>query len=304
MKKNWLQIATLCVCAVLLVVTINQGRRLEEYQRQMQNDIDDVRRSITTEIQNISNSIEQELKEAECTISEYAFEPTGIDREARALLADVSVVVKEWYEDTEITLLVTTDGEERRVLMDSNGDGKYASQLTVPLERNFELYLDALISGGGMTKQETLGAWNEISMLLPLRTSGGGWSGPDYREGMLSSQFSITIEGQAGTPGPIIDPEFQIYQNGKLAQTLTAVIDPYSSSSIGACYTVDTEDNIWSMKCNIGDVVEVHFCCKDEYGLGYDFLFQTWSVDGVTPDNLNSAGGSSGSEALVLSWPE
>ena len=58
------------------------------------------------------------------------------------------------------------------------------------------------------------------------------------------------------------------------------------------------------MACDVGDVIEIRFRCEDEFGLGYDFLFQTWVAEGETADNQASAGGQSGSSLLELYWPE
>lgn len=141
-------------------------------------------------------------------------------------------------------------------------------------------------------------------MLLPLQNGGGGWSGPEYRDGVLSSQFNISLRGQNGMPGPIREPRFQIYKNGKLAQTLAAVIDPYAGASDGVCYTVDTEDYNWSLECDEGDTIEIRFLCQDEYGLGYDFLFAVWTPEGETPENQGAAGALTGLGDLRLTWPE
>ena len=141
-------------------------------------------------------------------------------------------------------------------------------------------------------------------MMLPLRNSGGGWSGPEYREGVMSSQFNITIEGQDAVPGPIQNPQFLTYKNGELVLTQDAVEDPYTSGTNAVCYTVDTENYDWSVACEVGDVIEVRFRCEDEFGLGYDFLFQTWVAEGETADNQASAGGQDGSVPLELYWPE
>lgn len=105
-------------------------------------------------------------------------------------------------------------------------------------------------------------------------------------------------------PGPIQEPEFLIYRNGMLAQTLAAVIDPYASASNDVCCTVDTADHRWSMECEEGDVIEIRFFCQDEHGLGYDFLFAVWTPEGETPENQSVAGVSSGLGDLRLTWPE
>ena len=35
MKKNWMQVVTLCLCGILMAVTLVQGKQLNEIQRQM-----------------------------------------------------------------------------------------------------------------------------------------------------------------------------------------------------------------------------------------------------------------------------
>lgn len=304
MKKNWMQIVTLCLCGILMAVTLVQGKQLNEIQRQMDDRMDNLRDSVEREIRNISNDIERELEEADKVVAEYVLEPQGIDKENRSLQVTASVALKEWYDDTEIVLLAKVGGHELSLPMESDRNGSYASQISLPLEGNNEVFLDALVTGGGLTKKETLGGWGDISMLLPLQNSGGGWGGPEYRDGVMSSQFHITIRGENGTPAPVQNPQFLTFKNGELVQTQEAIEDPYSGASDGRCYTVDTENYEWSVQCDIGDVIEVRFRCEDEFGLGYDFLFQTWVAEGETAENQASAGGQSGSALLELYWPE
>ena len=304
MKKNWMQVVTLCLCGILMAVTLVQGKQLNEIQRQMDDRMDNLRDSVEREIRNISNDIERELEEADKVVVEYVLEPQGIDTENRSLQATASVALKEWYDDTEIVLLAKVGDNELSLPMQGDGSGSYASQISLPLEGNNEVFLDALVTGGGLTKKETLGGWGDISMLLPIQNSGGGWGGPEYRDGVMSSQFHITIRGENGTPAPVQNPQFLTFKNGELVQTQEAIEDPYSGAREGRCYTVDTENNEWSVACDVGDVIEIRFRCEDEFGLGYDFLFQTWVAEGETTDNQASAGGQSGSSLLELYWPE
>ena len=148
--------------------------------------------------------------------------------------------------------------------------------------------------------------YSDFSMLLPLQTGGGGWDGPVYQDGILSSQFHITIEGRDNQrPGVIENPEFRIYRNGELVQTFGAVIDPSAGSGSGVCYTVDAEDYRWSLECDEGDTIKIRFLCQDEFGLGYDWLFANWTPDdGEMQRDQASAGAVSGLADLKLIWPE
>ena len=304
MKKNWTQIATLCLCAVLLVVTIVQGNKLNELQQSMETQMRNLRSDVEREIQNISSNIERELEEANRLVAKYALEPNGIDPDARSLKAVAAVTLKEWHEDTEVLLVGKIGDEELFLTMTNDGNGEYSCPLLLPIGEKGEIFLDVTISSGGLTKKESLGGWGDMTMLLPLRNGGGGWSGPEYREGIMSSQFNITIDGQDGPPAPVANPQFLTYKNGELVQTQNAIVDPYSGSSNGICYTVDTEDMNWSVECAVGDKIEIRFRCEDEYGLGYDFLFANWVAEGETAENQASAGGANGGALLELYWPE
>lgn len=139
-------------------------------------------------------------------------------------------------------------------------------------------------------------------MLLPLRYSGGGWSGPNYDNGQLSSRFSIDMESQWEQPVKILNPEFRVYRNGELTQTISAIADPYSSGDY-LSYTPNTPDNHWTLPCDVGDVIIMRFCCTDEFGLGYDFFIYDWVVAGESSDEV-SYGSGTGSSDLEIFWPE
>ena len=63
--------------------------------------------------------------------------------------------------------------------------------------------------------------------------------------------------------------------------------------------------SFYEKECEIGDVIDIHFVCRDNYGLGYDFFFQSWKVESEAQDNFGAGGFSSGydgSEVLRLFW--
>ena len=67
---------------------------------------------------------------------------------------------------------------------------------------------------------------------------------------------------------------------------------------------LDTNHHAWSVPCDIGDVIDIRFRCEDKYGLGYEFLFQSWLVEGDTVENQDGAGARYESSLLELYWPE
>lgn len=308
MKKNLCQIITSGLCIILLVIIVVQGKKLDELSQKLDSKVDNLRYEVQGEISNITNIVRSELEELDRVILNKELKPMGIDKTEKKLLANATVNLKEWQEDTEVILYVTIGKEKLPVEMMAEGNGVFSAEVALPCETDAGnvIELDALISGGGLTRKESLGAWGDISMLLPLRSDGAGWSGPTYQNGVMSSHFSISVTGQNGAELIVNNPEFWIYRNGELAQQLKAV-PATNFSSDGKSYTVDAESNLWSLACEAGDTVEIRFRCEDEYGLGYDFLFANWVAveETETSENAQSAGASFGSnKSLVLYWPE
>ena len=118
-------------------------------------------------------------------------------------------------------------------------------------------------------------------------------------------------------PASVQKPEFQIYKNGKLEQTLPAVAEfPEDNIRLAAGLEpeVRTESseitysvgNEWSIECEVGDVIAIRFVCQDEYGLGYDFLLHSWKAESETSDRDSVVGNVSdynNDESLRLFWP-
>lgn len=326
MKNNWIQYLSFVLCAVMLIIIIVQGKKLDEYQIHVNSQMQSLKVSINDDIQSIRYYIDNQLENADKLVSSYKLKPSGIDKDNHCLKAEVSVSLKEWYEDTEVELIATVGKQNINIDMNGDGTGIFSGQISLPVEGNNEVFLCSQIFGGGLTKKEELGGWSDLSMLLPLQRSGGGWSGPEYRDGVMSSQFSISIRGFAGEmlkvyedqdgPDSVQNPEFHIYKNGELKQTLRATADfPENNIRIAAglepelraecseiTYSVGDE---WNIECETGDVIDIHFVCQDKYGLGYDFFFQSWKVQSETQDNYEAGGVTSeynSSEALRLFW--
>ena len=295
MKKNWLQILTLCLCVVLLAITVVQGKRLEEYRDWMDYRLQEVEQSLESQLYQVEFNLKQSLEEAEKNVADYTVEAVGIDRENRALLADVSVTLKEWYEDTEVILLARTGAAEASHSLDASGNGVYAGTVSVPLEGEFELDLEVQILGGGRMEQESLSAWVDGSEIFPLWSyGGGGYSAQEYYDGALHSDFYINLESRDGGVLTTANAEFLVYRNGELVQTLPALYSPSLSIDSTTSFKVPAGPEGWSVECAEDDAIVIRFRCLDEFGLGYDFPFIDW-----TP-----AGEISNQPGVMIFWPE
>lgn len=304
MKQSILQTISLILCILLLILVLAQNRQMRQRHEQLEDRIHDLQMMLSDEVRSISSNLEHQLEESQQVIASFNLQPRGISKEENALLTDVSVTLKEWHTDTQVTLLATVGDRQKELPAQSDGNGTFTAQLPIPLETSLEVSLSAKLSGGETHRLETLGAWSGIAMLLPLQNSGGGWDGPTYRDGTMSSNFNISIRFRDGISTTIKNPRFQFYLNGELAETLPAVIDPYSSSSDGVNYTVDSPGYRWHLECDLGDTVDIRFLCEDEYGLGYDFLYANWTASEDRTGTYNGSTYQSGSFALNLYWPE
>lgn len=304
MKQNLLQTLSLILCLVLLVLVLGQNRQMQVQIDQLEYDVHQLRSSLTEEVRSISSQVRQELEESQRIVADYALQPRGISKEENALLADVSVTLKEWFSDTQVTFLATVGDRRSQLPAQSDGNGTFTAQLPIPLETSQEVSLSVKLSGSGKQQLEAIGTWGDISQLLPLQNTGGGWTGPNYVNGIMSSKFSVSIASQSGTLGPIENPHFQIYRNGQLVQTIPAVVEPHSASGSAVDYTVDTQGNRWSLECDPGDAIDIRFLCEDEYGLGYDFLFGNWLATEEASPYQSATAFQSGNPALALYWPE
>lgn len=304
MKKDPLQIITLCLCLVLLGITIHQNQLLEEYQSQTQREIWELEETLSNEIQNVSSNIAYELEQAAQIVSDHTLTVSGVDPEEQALLAEVTVTLKEWSEDTRIDLLLSPGEESFTFPMTREGEGGFfTAQLSLPSSGSLDFSLDAAISDGEQTMVESLSYWDWYS-LLPLRNEGASWSGPSYENGVMSSQFSISLRNSNGTLPALQDPAFLIYKNGELAETIPAMIEHRDQIDGTVSYAPNTPDRLWSISCEEWDVIDIRFRCTDELGLGYDFYFASWTADGDVSGDVPGYSTDLSRQEFILHWPE
>ena len=298
MEKRWIPVVSLVLNVVLLVMLLLQGSRLEQLGRSTANDV----ASTMTQVQRLReqvDALQTQLREGEKLIADYSLEPTGLDMEAHALLADVALQLKEWAPDSAVTLTVSMDGTDAVQELAVDESGACRGQVSLPLDGYTGMSLAAQITSGGVTAWEDLGRWDGLSAMLPLRLSGTSASGPKYLGGALTGQVDICVEtdGQA----QVADPVFRVYLNGALAEELPAELSRSSSSTAGDCYAPATPEQELEVECSLGDTVEIKFFCRDSFGLGYEFAVANWTA---------SAGGAPAPEPYapganpVLTWPE
>mgnify|MGYP000790456853 CR=1 FL=1 len=277
MKKNWFQILSLALNAVLLIALLMTRAELADTQNSLKNQLDSIAwRLIDVQDQITDLSVRQ--REQTEDLSDFSFEPTGLDPESHTLQADMSITLRRWTADTAVTLLITQNGQTAELPM-TGTDGVFATPVGLPVEQTGEVSFAVNITDGGQTSREEVTSYSDIAMLLPLTNDSSGYGDPTYRGGSFQLQYDLGIRKQYGTE--VIDPVFQVLKNGEAVRTLPAAISESTSSSDPDViyYTPASDDGNIEVSCQPKDTIELHLLCRDSFGLSYDFTVCSYEID-------------------------
>ena len=277
MKKNWFQILSLALNAVLLIALLMTRAELADTQNSLKNQLDSIAwRLIDVQDQITDLSVRQ--REQTEDLSDFSFEPTGLDPESHTLQADMSITLRRWTADTAVTLLITQNGQTAELPM-TGTDGVFATPVGLPVEQTGEVSFAVNITDGGQTSREEVTSYSDLAMLLPLTNDGSGYGDPTYRGGSFQLQYDLGIRKQYGTE--VIDPVFQVLKNGETVQTLPVKISEstFSSDPDVVYYTPASEEGGFAVSCQPEDTVELHLLCRDSFGLSYDFTVCSYEID-------------------------
>ena len=277
MKKNWFQILSLALNVVLLIALFVTRGELRDTGNALKNELSSVSwRLLDTQDQIMELS--EKLRKQTKNLSDFSFEPTGLDPESHTLQADMSITLRRWTADTEVTLLVTQSGRITEQPMSGSG-GVFTTPVSLPVEDTGEVSFAANITAGGQTSREEVTSYSDLAMLLSLTNDGSGYGDPTYRGGNFQLQYDLGIRKQYGTE--VIDPVFQVLKNGETVQTLPVKISEstFSSDPDVVYYTPASEEGGFAVSCQPEDTVELHLLCRDSFGLSYDFTACTYEID-------------------------
>ena len=277
MKGKWFQIVSLALNAVLLIALLMTRAELADTQNSLKNQLDSIAwRLIDVQDQITDLSVRQ--REQTEDLSDFSFEPTGLDPESHTLQADMSITLRRWTADTAVTLLITQNGQTAELPM-TGTDGVFATPVGLPVEQTGEVSFAVNITDGGQTSREEVTSYSDIAMLLPLTNDSSGYGDPTYRGGSFQLQYDLGIRKQYGTE--VIDPVFQVLKNGEAVRTLPAAISESTSSSDPDViyYTPASDDGNIEVSCQPKDTIELHLLCRDSFGLSYDFTVCSYEID-------------------------
>ena len=261
MKKNWFQILSLALNVVLLIALLMTRTELADTQNNLKNQLDSVACWLM-DVQDQITDLSVRQREQTEDLSDFSFEPTGLDPESHTLQADMSITLRRWTADTEVTLLVTQSGRITEQPMSGSG-GVFTTPVSLPVEDTGEVSFAANITAGGQTSREEVTSYGD----------------PTYRGGSLQLQYDLGVRKQYGTE--VIAPVFQVLKNGETVQTLPVKISESTVSSDPdvVYYTPASENGGIAVSCQPKDTIELHLLCRDSFGLSYDFTACTYEID-------------------------
>ena len=277
MKGKWFQIVSLALNAVLLIALFATRAELVDTQTILKSQLDGIAWRLS-DMDNQITDLSAKQREQTENLADFSLEPTGLDPEGHTLQADMSITLRRWTADTEVTLLVTRNGQTTEQSM-TGTDGVFTAPVELPVEQTGEVSFAVNITAGGQTSREEVTSYSDLAVLLPLSNDSSGYGDPTYRGGSFQLQYDLGIRKQYGTE--VIDPVFQVLKNGETVQTLPAKISEstFSGDPDVVYYTPASENGGIAVSCQPEDTVELHLLCRDSFGLSYDFTVCTYEID-------------------------
>ena len=277
MKEKRFQNLSLALNAVLLIALFTIRAELVDKQTILKSKLDDIAYRLSDMDERITNLSAKQREQTE-DLSDFSFEPTGLDPESHMLQADMSITLRRWTADTAATLLITQNDQTTELPM-TGTDGVFTVPVELPVEQTGEVSFAVNITAGGQTSREEVTSYSDLAVLLPLSNDSSGYGDPTYRGGNFQLQYDLGIRKQYGTE--VIAPVFQVLKNGETVQTLPAKISEstFSGDPDVVYYTPASENGGIAVSCQPEDTVELHLLCRDSFGLSYDFTACTYEID-------------------------
>lgn len=280
MEKNKLQIATIVLCAVLLLAVLWQGQRIAALEKTVREQYSSLWNRVDGISGNVTQNVANLLEEKEKLVEEYALETVAVDKETNCVSADLVFTLKEWSADTKVCALLTADGETTEYPMTPTAGGVFSVQLIFPLNSDAEYGLDAAVERNGVVTREEVACGAFSDLLPPCLTSWGGQV--PYFEGErihFSEGFDVNFE-QENYLELIEQAEFRVYCNDERIDTPAAKLNAMNNGfamTLEAEYENGTEQD-FSYEAALKDRFCLSFFCTDTNGLCYEYVLGNWTI--------------------------
>jgi hypothetical protein len=281
LNKNRLSIISIILSVVLLVLYVRQGKMLEDTKTRFDTYMGSVRSELECEANRASERIDARVDAANRAVRRYD-DMCGVINAKEWIMEDheVYVTLHDWEsEDAQVTLLVHIGEETRSIPMEHTEDSRsYSARFDISLDDALIATFSTRTEGPSRTVEEPL---EDLKVPVRARLLLTGFEGRtldlSYEDGVLSSE----IFGYLGVRGvaKAVDPVYRVYKNGELVQTVEAWLDKRRSEKDEYMFYCFRKDRMFQLECAEGDEFSIHFYCKDEVGIGYDFCFAAGVIE-------------------------
>ena len=125
MKEKRFQILSLALNVALLIALLVTRAELVNTRTILKSNLDGIAWRLFDMDDRITNLSAKQREQTE-DLSDFSFEPTGLDPESHTLQADMSITLRRWTADTEVALLITQNGQTAELPM-TGTDGVFAT---------------------------------------------------------------------------------------------------------------------------------------------------------------------------------
>ena len=194
MKKRrikWKTIIAAVVSVAGLVIMLMMYSKLREMTNQLVY-LQDTTNIILSDVSGMQSNIEKTLKEEASMVEDYSIEITDMDFAGKNYEVKVSVIPKEYSEDTNVSVYFGT------VECPLKLEGYvYTGSVKLPLNKSFDGNVTFLLANGKKKSTEVLEDYDGLGMELGSVISGRLEYAPTVKEGNLSleSECSFALDG-------------------------------------------------------------------------------------------------------------
>lgn len=265
--RDWGKLAAL-LCAALLGLNLWQLCQLSDLRgelRSVESNLQMESRRLDEQVQ----TLRRDVKGGDQLVQRWDYAPS-VNMDRHCLDVEISVVLKEWGEDSAAELLWYDEndgGEGGSVSLSGDGTGTFAGRLELPLDgAGTDIGLGLVTRDGGVRRREELGLLGSVSELLPVRC--------DFQAGRTQAEYMKDV--------------FTVYECGAELYTNSLETEGHvfrirRNGDVAAEQAAEPGDRLDSYFCGRlssavrpGDEMALTFFCRDENGLGYEFLLQNW----------------------------
>lgn len=263
MKKDWMQMLSLALSAVLLVAVMAQWAVISGLREELADSCQALD-ALTERLDEAEAALETVQAAQSRPEPSVRFANASVDTENRMLTVDI-VAELPGEDDYNPGIGFCQVGEPYRMAwkvdcLSRDEDGIYTMTATFPLDLEMGLELR-------MEDDTVLFSSDSVAELLPLRLDYGGtsWHYNSQSELFYQCDWDVALMDTAGDEVQASDGEFRVYRNGTLVFTGRQMPD-------NSRVEVDGEilDSV-GLDCAQGDCMRLCYACTDAFGLRYEF---------------------------------